>query len=56
MDRKTKAHNAMAKKILCEERKRDGIWARPADYPDKHAFGTVDIIVPGSPPQGRQMR
>jgi inhibitor of KinA sporulation pathway (predicted exonuclease) len=32
MDRKTKAHNKIARKILCEERKKEGIWSRPANY------------------------
>jgi len=32
MDRKTKAHNKIAKRILCEERKKEGVWSRPANY------------------------
>ena len=44
MDRKTKAHNAMARKVLCEERKKEGIWSREANYHNSNMMDNLDSI------------
>lgn len=46
MDKKTKEFNRVARKVLCEERREEGIWSRPANYPEYHLLGTADFIVP----------
>lgn len=44
MDRKTKAHNKMSRKILCEERKKEGIWGRDANYHNSNMIDNLDSI------------